>query len=257
MYLRYVSSSWDWTAIRTNIETPFLAPLIVSACRKLLPEYPVAHEHLVAAHTMASPAEPDSAAVDGSTGSAVDALLSRVVETPGLIAACMGYQDGTEMALYQDGDVAASEGHLSLLMLRRALHTSCIEGGSTAGGTGGGCGSSDTKTRSIRKGSRRTGGVRAKDDYERNHLEDLKFSHRAADWAAAQGHLEVVRSAILLFLPWRVQLSPSAWLELKEMVVSRSAILEKAWSVLSPFLLPNYFNRSVVPGTCFVLLALY
>ncbi len=138
---------------------------------------------------MASPAEPNSATVDGSTGFAVKTLLSRIVETPGLIAACMGYQDGTEMALYEDGDVAASEGHLSLLMLRRALRTSSIASGSTAGGTGSGCGSSRTKT------PRRTGGVGAKDDFEGNQLEDLKFSHRAADWAAAQGHLEVVRSA--------------------------------------------------------------
>jgi len=174
-----------WNRSNANIESPFLTPCIVSACPELSPECSVAqsrpsvHEKLVAADTMAAPAQPDSAAVDGSTGSAVKALLSRIVESPGLIAACTGYQDGTEMALYEDGDVAASEGHLSLLVLRRALCTSSI----------------------IRKGSRRTGGVGTKDDYEeRNQLEDLKFSHRAADWAAAQGHLEVVRSAVLLLL---------------------------------------------------------
>lgn len=162
---------------------------------------------------MSSQPPPDSTAVDGSKGSAARALLCRIVETPGLIAACTSYQDGTEMALYEDGDVAAAAGHLNLLILRRALGASSI-----AGGTGGGRGSSSTNSSNARNASRRTGGVGTKEGYEERNrlvladekhteaeeedgvclLEDLKFSHRAADWAAAQGHLEVVRSDTLL-----------------------------------------------------------
>lgn len=148
--------------------------------------------------------------------SAMTALLSRVIENTELVNACMAYQDGLKMALYEDGDVAACNGHLSLLRLRCSLRP---KGERSKGGDGSSSCSSST-TSSTRSVEERTGGSPeeeaeggkqvsmvteeghtdgnegdAMQDESVRLLEDLRFTHLAADWAAAQGHLAVVRSA--------------------------------------------------------------
>lgn len=145
------------------------------------------------------------------------ALLSRVMETQELIHTCLAYQDGTKMVLYDDGDVAACSGHLSLLRLRRTLGRngkwSTGDVGNTPSvkaGTGGSCstrrveertsGSAEEvsdggKEASVVAEGRHADGSEgdAKQDEGVPLLEDLRFSHLAVDWAAAQGHLAVVR----------------------------------------------------------------
>lgn len=149
------------------------------------------------------------------------ALLSQVMETPELVNVCMSYQDGIRMTSYEDGDMAACSGHLSLLQLRRALrrkdhvgNTSSVKADTSRSS----CSSSTIN--SIRSADGRTGnnteevsegGKQASVVAEEGHadgnegdvkqdegvllLADLRFSHLAVDWAAAQGHLAVVRSA--------------------------------------------------------------
>lgn len=150
----------------------------------------------------------------------VVALLSRVLATPGLLEACTAYQHGDSFLSYDDGDLAASLGHLSLLRLRRALCRGETKQKSGRGSkvSRGDCGSSNSSSR--RSGSTDAGensGFGAEDEEDgveatplllakgeedagqegdEPPLDDLRFSHRAADWAAAQGHLEVVRSAV-------------------------------------------------------------
>lgn len=175
-----------------------------------------------------SSASVSAASINASDVLAVAALLSHAVETPGLISACMAYQDGVETLLYKDGDVAAGQGHLSLLRLRRAL---CRKGKGSEGGANGsnneaggddGC-STDASTsttcridagrniistgrRGTCRGSSSVEEEEGGEDEDWNEggadkeeevlqLEDLTFSHRAADWAAAQGHLGIVRCA--------------------------------------------------------------
>lgn len=158
--------------------------------------------------------------------SAMAALLSQVMETPELINACMVYQDGTKMALYEDGDVAACSGHLSLLRLRRALRRkgkrSTGDLGNTSSPEAGASGSSSLSTGSSTRSVEGTSGSAeegvseggkhvsvvaeephadgsegdAKQDEGVPLLEDLRFSHLAVDWAAAQGHLAVVRCLV-------------------------------------------------------------
>lgn len=155
------------------------------------------------------------------------ALFAQVMQTAELFSACMAYQDGVKTALYEDGDVASANGHLSLLRLRRALRrmgkgkrsegeagagsTSCIKAGAS-----GSC--SLSTTNSTRSAKDRTSSntvevsevgkqasVAAEEGYADGNegdakqdegvplLEDLRFSQLAVDWAAAQGHLAVVR----------------------------------------------------------------
>lgn len=156
-----------------------------------------------------------------SRSSAMAALVSKVMENPELIRSCMSYQDGVKMVAYEDGDVAACSGHLSLLRLRRGL---CRKGRLSKGGVGntstfsgeaGASGSCSSRTTSTKGVEERASGntekeveggnqVSAAVEVDEGHadvnedvllLEDLKFSHLAVDWAAAQGHLAVVRSA--------------------------------------------------------------
>lgn len=138
-------------------------------------------------------------------------MLSRVLATPGLLGACTAYQHGDSFLSYDDGDLAAAQGHLSLLRLRRAL---CREENKEKSGHGskvsrGVCGRSSSRSGITDAGE--NSGI-GEEDQEESHplllakdeedagregggplLDDLKFSHRAVDWAAAQGHLEVVR----------------------------------------------------------------
>ncbi|CAN0229143.1 unnamed protein product [Ectocarpus sp. 6 AP-2014] len=142
----------------------------------------------------------------------VDALLSRVLATPGLLEACTAYQHGYPFLSYNDGDLAAAQGHLSLLRLRRAL---CRGEKREKSGHGskvsrGFCGSSSSSRSGITDAGENSGigeqdqeqsqpPLLAKDEQDAGRegdeplLDDLRFSHRAADWAAAQGHLKVVR----------------------------------------------------------------
>lgn len=159
----------------------------------------------------AASASISAGSIDASDDLAVTALLSHVLESPGLVCACMAYQDGIETLLYEDGDVAAGQGHLSLLRLRRAL---CRKGKGSKGsasdssneGGGGGDSTGDAEEKVSATGRRGTscgsGSMEEEDEDGKQGaetmeevllLEDLRFSHRAADWAAAQGHLEVVR----------------------------------------------------------------
>lgn len=174
----------------------------------------------------------EESAAEDSNASGAEHLLPRVLATPGLLRACTAYQDGVEFCRYVDGDVAAAQGHLSLLRLRRSLceknvakgdngdeSISSRDGGSGSGVGGGGGGGCYSSYRSIasevegeEKGENREHqeakplpriGNEAEEKGDEEHragaplLEDLNFSHRAADWAAAQGHLEVVRSVII------------------------------------------------------------
>lgn len=146
------------------------------------------------------------------------ALFSQVMEAPELVTACMAYQDGVQMAMYEDGDVAACSGHLSLLRLRRALRRKGKRSEGDVGSTSGAkpdasCSRSSSKASSTRSVEERISGNKeeeagggkhvsmlagegqADSDEDVLQLEDLRFSHLAVDWAAAQGHLAVVRSA--------------------------------------------------------------
>ncbi|CAM9807490.1 unnamed protein product, partial [Ectocarpus sp. 13 AM-2016] len=141
----------------------------------------------------------------------VGALLSRVLATPGLLEACTAYQHGDSFLSYDDGDLAAAQGHLSLLRLRHALRREGKreETGHDSKVSHGFCGRSRSRS-GITDAEENSG--RGEEDQGESHpllpakdeedvgregdgplLDDLKFSHRAADWAAAQGHLEVVR----------------------------------------------------------------
>ena len=168
-----------------------------------------------------------------ATGAAPSAFF-RVLEAPGLLSKCTAYQDGEGFLEYDDGDVAAAQGHLSLLRLRRALLLSSLrqdgknsvddgrssveskqvddggsrreeeqinEGSSSSGGEAVDDGCSSSREREEVDESDQDGGVAAGRGGEREEggrekmvSRDLRFSHRAADWAATQGHLEVVRS---------------------------------------------------------------
>lgn len=101
-------------------------------------------------------------------------LFCRVLETPGMLRACTAFQDGDMCAEYEDGDVAAAQGHLSLLRLRRKLAL----GDDRPVYAESPCDLSETCEGKVWR--------------------DMSFSHRAADWAASQGHLEVVRCCTVL-----------------------------------------------------------
>ncbi|CAM9167820.1 unnamed protein product [Scytosiphon promiscuus] len=166
----------------------------------------------------------EALAADHRNASEVGHLLPRVLSTPGLLRSCTAYQDGVEFFLYKDGDVAAAQGHLSLLRLRRSLcdrtkgvaHVDQSIGSSNCGGEsgvgdggcysrygsfesqGGGEGNGTNQEQQESKTLPRMGEeVEVKGHGEREGgallVEDMNFSHRAVDWAAAQGHLEVVR----------------------------------------------------------------
>lgn len=110
-------------------------------------------------------------------------LLTRALEAPGLLDACTAYQDGEAFNRYRDGDVAASQGHLSLLQLKRTLCDHCL--GEVAD-VEAGCRDSLGPEEEEEGGDSGSGG---------NTLNDMRFTHCAVDWAATQGHLEVVRHA--------------------------------------------------------------
>lgn len=109
------------------------------------------------------------------------ALLSRVFEIPGILTACTEYQDGTRLAEYPNGDVAAAEGHLSLLKMRRQL---C--------GIVGTCGDIDPGV-SAQEGADVSDNVSGERQELAMYAEDLRYTQCAADWAATQGHLDVVK----------------------------------------------------------------
>ena len=159
--------------------------------------------------------------VPGTPSPPLVVLLSRVVQSPGILSSCTAYQDGETFLEYEGGDVAAAQGHLGLLRLRRALllpvlvrpqgRKESVDDGSSSSSSGGtsrgfssddsgssGSSSSDDRRGEVDEsgrdgviGSGGTGGGR-----EGMMSGDLRFSHRAADWAATQGHLEVVRSVV-------------------------------------------------------------
>lgn len=101
-------------------------------------------------------------------------LLFEVLHTPGILGLCTEFQSGQSFADYEDGDTAASLGHLSLLRLRQEL--------SQAHGNDHSEESSTIDEEGL-AGDRGRGVAMA----------DLIFSQNAVNWAAAQGHLEVVR----------------------------------------------------------------
>lgn len=168
---------------------------------------------------------PGASGAENKNASAVGDLLPRVLAIPGLLRACTSHQDGLEFSLYTDGDLAAAQGHLSLLRLRHSLSESTTKRecgdqsiSSINGGNGSGLGGGDSSCYSscsgIESEEEQEGKVKDQEQQEGKRLPrigeegegerdedqvviaDLNFSHRAADWAAAQGHLEVVRSVV-------------------------------------------------------------
>lgn len=102
--------------------------------------------------------------------------LSRIVQIQGLHRACTAFQDGEAFADYENGDSAAAQGHLSLLKLRRKL--------AQRGEPFGRHPSYDLQRQMV-------GALECGDPKQVQN--DLRFTHRAADWAAAHGHLDVLR----------------------------------------------------------------
>ncbi|CAM9344070.1 unnamed protein product [Choristocarpus tenellus] len=82
--------------------------------------------------------------------------IARLTDTRYLLEACLAFQDGLPFNQFTSGDVAAANGHLQLLRLKAAAH---LEG-------------------DVEHGS----GTVA-----------LAFTTCAVDWAATQGHLDVVK----------------------------------------------------------------
>lgn len=108
-------------------------------------------------------------------------LISRVFEIPGILTTCTEYQDGTRLAEYPNGDIAAAEGHLSLLKMRRQL---CRIVGT--------CGDKDPGVR-VQEGANVSGNVPGERQELARYAEDLRYTQCAVDWAATQGHLDVVK----------------------------------------------------------------
>ena len=109
------------------------------------------------------------------------AVLSRVLETPGILSTCLEYQDGITLAEYPNGDVAAAQGHLSLLKIRRQLRRICRSAGDV-----------DVGMR-IDEGKLLSGRISRAEEEREIYAEDLCYTHCAVDWAATQGHLAVVK----------------------------------------------------------------
>lgn len=123
-------------------------------------------------------------------------LIARVLEAPGLLDACTAYQDGDTFNRYGDGDVAASQGHLSLLQLKHSSsssslccnHSHCCCLGEIAEDADPGRHDSSVEREEEEEGG--DGGILSRGG---GALGGMTFTHCAVDWAATQGHLEVVR----------------------------------------------------------------
>lgn len=124
--------------------------------------------------------------------------LSRVLEKSALLLVCTSYQDGDAFLGYCDGDNAAAQGHLGLIKLKSGLLEQ--SGGEKCARD---CTSRDSGAAENSDDWR--GGDSTRSEGEDVHddgrtLEEgtllanaMRFSHCAVDWAATQGHTEVVR----------------------------------------------------------------